>query len=112
MVTDPNKQTGETTMPVRKLNETITFNSENAYSDYRVLLKMAGAHDWVFTEANFMDKDGGLVEMKPSQFFNSAWMSATGVKNGCMWILAACRSSIRSCCTGSTKPSKESAGVG
>ena len=78
VVTDPNKQTGETTMPVRKLNETITFNSENAYSDYRVLLKMAGAHDWVFTEANFMDKDGGLVEMKPSQFFNSAWMSATG----------------------------------
>ena len=77
VVTDPNKQTGETTMPVRKLNETITFNSENAYSDYRVLLKMAGAHDWVFTEANFMDKDGGLVEMKPSQFFNSAWMSAT-----------------------------------
>ena len=72
VVTDPNKQTGETTMPVRKLNETITFNS-----DYRVLLKMAGAHDWVFTEANFMDKDGGLVEMKPSQFFNSAWMSAT-----------------------------------
>ena len=78
VVTDPNKQTGETTMPVRKLNETITFNSENAYSDYRVLLKMAGAHDWVFTEANFMDKDGGLVEMKPSQFFNSVWMSATG----------------------------------
>lgn len=78
VVTDPNKQTGETTMPVRKLNETITFNSENAYSDYRVLLKMAGAHDWVFTKANFMDKDGGLVEMKPSQFFNSAWMSATG----------------------------------
>ena len=78
VVTDPNKQTGKTTMPVRKLNETITFNSENAYSDYRVLLKMAGAHDWVFTEANFMDKDGGLVEMKPSQFFNSAWMSATG----------------------------------
>ncbi|WP_455642839.1 glycosyl hydrolase 2 galactose-binding domain-containing protein [Parabacteroides sp.] len=76
VVTDPNKQTGETTMPVRKLNETITFDTEAAYSDYRVLLKMAGAHDWVFTEANFMDKDG-LVEMKPSQFFNSAWMSGT-----------------------------------
>ena len=76
VVTDPNKQTGETTMPVRKLNETISFNTEDAYSDYRVLLKMEGAHDWVFTEANFMDKDG-LVEMKPSQFFNSAWMSAT-----------------------------------
>ena len=71
-------------MPVRKLNETITFNSEDAYSDYRVLLKMAGAHDWIFTEANFMDKDG-LVEMKTSKFFNSAWMSATahvGVRQG------------------------------
>lgn len=76
-VTDPNKQTDQTTtMPVRKLDETITFDKEAAYSAYRVLLKMAGAHDWVFTEANFQDKDG-LVEMKPSQFFNSAWMSAT-----------------------------------
>ena len=76
-VTDPNKQTDQTTtMPVRKLNETITFDKEVAYSAYRVLLKMAGAHDWVFTEANFLDRDG-LVEMKPSQFFNSAWMSAT-----------------------------------
>ena len=76
-VTDPNKQTDQTTtMPVRKLNETITFDKEVTYSAYRVLLKMAGAHDWVFTEANFLDRDG-LVEMKPSQFFNSAWMSAT-----------------------------------
>ena len=75
-VTDPNKQTGETTMPVRRLDETITFDKEANYSNYRVRLKMAGAHDWVFTEANFYDK-GELVEMKPSQFFNSAWMSAT-----------------------------------
>lgn len=76
-VTDPNKQTDQTTtMPVRKLEETITFDKEAAYSAYRVLLRMTGAHDWVFTEANFQNKDG-LVEMKPSQFFNSAWMSAT-----------------------------------
>lgn len=76
-VTDPNKQTEQaTTMPVRRLNETISFDKEAAYSAYRVLLKMAGAHEWIFTEANFQDKDG-LVEMKPSQFFNSAWMSAT-----------------------------------
>lgn len=75
-VTDPNKQTEHIEMPVRKLEETIVFNQEAAYSDYRVLLKMAGAHDWVFTAANFLNKDG-LVEMKPSQFFNSAWMSGT-----------------------------------
>ncbi len=75
-VTDPNKQTEQVSMPVRKLDETIPFKKGTAYSDYRVLLKMAGAHDWVFTEANFYNK-GELVEMKPSQFFNSAWMSAT-----------------------------------
>ena len=63
-------------MPVRKLNETITFDKEANYSNYRVLLKMAGAHSWVFTAADFYNK-GGMVEMKPSQFFNSAWMSAT-----------------------------------
>ena len=76
-VTDPNKQTEQTEMPVRKLKETIAFDKEAEYGMFRVLLKMPGAHSWVFTEANFRDK-GELVEMKPSQFFNSAWMSATG----------------------------------
>ena len=75
-VTDPNKQTEQISMPVRKLNETIAFDKEANYSNYRVLLKMAGAHSWVFTAADFYNK-GGMVEMKPSQFFNSAWMSAT-----------------------------------
>lgn len=75
-VTDPNKQTEQISMPVRKLDETITFNTEEAFSNYRVLLKMTGAHSWVFTDVNFYNKDG-LVEMKPSQFFTSAWMSAT-----------------------------------
>ena len=37
---------------------------------------MQGAHSWIFTAADFYNK-GNLVEMKPSQFFNSAWMSAT-----------------------------------
>ena len=75
-VTDPNKQTEQISMPVRKLDETITFNTEEAFSNYRVLLKMTDAHSWVFTDVNFYNKDG-LVEMKPSQFFTSAWMSAT-----------------------------------
>ena len=37
---------------------------------------MAGAHSWVFTEANFYDAEG-LVEMKPSKFFNSAWINTS-----------------------------------
>ena len=75
-VTDPNKQTEQIDMSVRKLNETITFKQEVNSPYYRVTLKMAGAHSWVFTEANFYDAEG-LVEMKPSKFFNSAWMSAS-----------------------------------
>ncbi len=74
--TDPNKQTEQVDMSVRKLNETITFKQEADNPYYRVTLKMAGAHSWVFTEANFYDAEG-LVEMKPSKFFNSAWMSAS-----------------------------------
>lgn len=76
-VTDPNKQTEQISMPVRRLNETIALNASAPYSNYRVLLKMTGAHSWVFTAADFFLNDQ-LVEMKPSQFFNSAWMSATG----------------------------------
>lgn len=74
-VTDPNKQTEQISMPVRKLNETISFDKEADYSYYRVLLKMPGAYNWVFMAADFYNK-GNLVEMKPSQFFHSAWMSA------------------------------------
>ncbi|MGL5937605.1 MAG: glycosyl hydrolase 2 galactose-binding domain-containing protein [Phocaeicola sp.] len=76
-VTDPNKQIDEQVdMPVRKLEETITFKREASYSNYRVVLKMKGAYSWTFTAADFFNKEG-LVEMKPSQYFTSAWMSAT-----------------------------------
>lgn len=75
-VTDPNKQTEQINLPIRKLEETITFDREATYAAYRVLLKMAGAHSWVLMAADFYDK-GELVEMKPSQFFQTAWMSAT-----------------------------------
>lgn len=74
-VTDPNKQTEQISMPVRRLNETISFDKEADYSYYRVILKMPGAYNWVFMAADFYDK-GNRVEMKPSQFFTSAWMSA------------------------------------
>lgn len=76
LVTDPNKQTEDISMPVRKLDETFALTKSGNYSEYRVELKMAGAHDWVVNAMNFYDKDQ-LVEMKPSQFFTSAWMSAT-----------------------------------
>ena len=74
---DPNKQDKQSAMQARQLDENIIFSTDAAYSYFRVHLKMAGAQSWAFTEANFYDKKGGLIEMKPSKFFNSAWMSAT-----------------------------------
>lgn len=75
-VTDPNKQTEQISMSVRKLEETISFNKEATYSNYRVVMKMVGAHSWVLMASDFF-RGGEQVEMKPSKFFNSAWMSAT-----------------------------------
>lgn len=76
LVTDPNKQTADISMPVRTLAETITLKETGNYSDYRIQLKMMGAHDWIVNAMDFYDK-GTMVEMKPSQFFTSAWMSAS-----------------------------------
>ncbi len=75
-VNDPNKQTEQIAMPTRRLNETINFDKPASYSYYRVGLKLAGAHSWIFTAVDFYEKDV-MVEMKPSQYFSSAWMSAT-----------------------------------
>ncbi len=82
-VTDPNKQFEQIAMPVRRLDLTIPFNKGKIVgrelvqsSLFRIVLRMQGAHSWIFTAADFCNK-GNLVEMKPSQFFNSAWMSAT-----------------------------------
>ncbi len=82
-VTDPNKQFEQIAMPVRRLDLTIPFNKGEIVgrelvqsSLFRIVLRMQGAHSWIFTAADFYNK-GNLVEMKPSQFFNSAWMSAT-----------------------------------
>lgn len=76
-VSDPNKQDKQLTTQARQLDENIILSNDMAYSYFRVQLKMEGAKEWSFTEANFYDKKGGLIEIKPSKFFNSAWMSAT-----------------------------------
>ena len=75
VVTDPNKQTGTIEMPMRKLDETVSFNKSISYSNYKIAFKMEGAYQWFVNAANFSDK-GKPVEVKPSQFFSSAWMSA------------------------------------
>ena len=75
-VNDPNKQTGTVSMPMRRLEETFDFTNTAAYASYRIRLRMKGAYEWTFHEVEFSNADGA-VDLKPSQFFTSAWMSAT-----------------------------------
>lgn len=75
-VNDPNKQTGTVSMPMRRLEETFDFTNTAAYTSYRIRLRMKGAYEWTFHEVEFFNADG-VVDLKPSQFFTSAWMSAT-----------------------------------
>ena len=75
-VNDPNKQTGTVSMPMRRLEETFDFTNTAAYASYRIRLRMKGAYEWTFHEVEFSNADG-VVDLKPSQFFTSAWMSAT-----------------------------------
>ena len=82
LVTDPNKQSEKITRPVRNLDESIVLDKRADYSMYRVALRMPGADQWNIHAMDFYDKNQ-IVEMKPSQFFTSAWMSATGANE---WI--------------------------
>lgn len=75
-VNDPNKQTGTVSMPMRRLEETFEFTNTTAYTSYRIRLRMKGAFEWTFHEVEFSNADG-VVDLKPSQFFTSTWMSAT-----------------------------------
>ena len=74
---DPNKNSWDPgTLPVRALNITLPFERTGEYAYYRMFMRMKGAAYWTFYEVNFYDQDQ-LVDLLPSQYFNSAWMSAT-----------------------------------
>lgn len=75
MHSDPNKVTKQAVSPVRMLKETIPFHTTGAYAQYRVVLKMKGAINWGFTAIDFFHQ-GEQVNLLPSQFFSSTWMSA------------------------------------
>ena len=86
-VNDPNKQTGTVTMPVRRLEETfiIPFDENkiaNLYNAFRIRLRMKGAYEWTIHETA-LSLLGDEADMKPSQYFASAWMSATADKE---WV--------------------------
>ena len=79
---DPNKMTARSEYPIRVLSESIRFAKSGDYNRYRVLLKMPGAVTWSLMAVNFYDGDE-QINLLPSKFFNSAWMSAGG---GEQWV--------------------------
>ncbi len=79
---DPNKQSEQGDLPARTINQSIQLANPTEYAYYRLAMKMPGAAHWTLMEMNFYENDQ-LVEMKPSQFFNSAWMS---LSNGEEWV--------------------------
>lgn len=78
MHSDPNKNSDEPgVLPVRVIDETLSFSCTEKFSACRIRLKMEGAVCWNMFETNFYCNDK-YVDLLPSQWFDSAWMSATG----------------------------------
>ena len=80
---DPNKQTDESLLPARTLDENIRFASPLCTQHLRIVMDMTGAAHWDVYELKFKDAIGEYVEMLPSQRFSSLWMSDGG---GEQWI--------------------------
>lgn len=76
MHSDPNKVTSQATLPVRMLDETIPLTQAGNYPYYRIQFKMKGSAYWGVSDMDFYHQ-GERVDMMPSKFFDSAWMSAT-----------------------------------
>ena len=80
---DPNKQTEESLLPARQLDEIIKFKTPVNTQHLRVVMDMTGAAHWDVYELQFQNAIGEYVELLPSQQFSSVWMSDGG---GEQWI--------------------------
>ena len=80
---DPNKQTEESLLPARQLDELIKFKTPVNTQHLRVVMDMTGAAHWDVYELQFQNAIGEYVELLPSQQFSSVWMSDGG---GEQWI--------------------------
>lgn len=80
---DPNKQTEESLLPARQLDELVKFKTPVNTQHLRVVMDMTGAAHWDVYELQFQDAIGTYVELLPSQQFSSLWMSDGG---GEQWL--------------------------
>ena len=60
----------------RPLTYEVSLKNPKNYKSYKFVFKMPAAKDWAFNTLDFY-KNGNLLTMLPSTFFNSAWRSAS-----------------------------------
>ena len=91
MIKAPGNNTDSILLISRNVREKIELNTAGPCSYIRILLKMKGAYKWRVLATDFCNKSGEITDIKPSQYFNSAWMSET---SGQEWIYVdlGCRS--------------------
>lgn len=80
---DPNKQTEESLLPARRLDETIRFTKPQDTQHLRIVMDLTGAAHWDVYELKFLDALGDTLEVLPSQQFSSMWISDGG---GEQWL--------------------------
>jgi hypothetical protein len=60
----------------RLLNQTFDLGGIVDFAFYRIEMKLSSSADWSFSDWDFF-RDGALLTVLPSQYFTSAWMSAS-----------------------------------
>ncbi len=80
---DPNKQTGEATLPMQNVEVTVTIDRPWTTGDLTLDMQMAGAVYWTVYEVRFFLHDKRVEDILPSCHFSSVWMSAHNLQQ---WV--------------------------
>lgn len=80
---DPNKQTGEATLPMQNVELTVTMDESWTTGDLTLDLQMPGAVYWTVYEVKFFLHDKEVENILPSNYFSSLWMSENNLQQ---WV--------------------------
>ncbi|MBR5067862.1 MAG: discoidin domain-containing protein [Bacteroidales bacterium] len=80
---DPNKQEAQDLLPARMLDELIALQLPVQTQHVRLLFEMEGAAHWDIHEVQFLDSDHNTLDVLPSKYFSSMWISEG---SGLQWL--------------------------
>lgn len=80
---DPNKQTGEATLPQQNIELTVAMDEPWNTGDFSLEMQMAGAVYWTVYEVKFFLHDKAVNDILPSSHFSSLWRSED---NAQQWV--------------------------